>query len=452
MKSSTTTATAASPDPEPPPIASTTPYHSKTSSSSSSSSMVESPYASIPSFNKYSDLTQDKNYVRLPSDWYVIVSDIEGSTGYIEQGRYRDVNTVGAMGIAAARNALTRDFPFVFGGDGATLVVHPDQHEAATTALLALQRLVQNNYGMKLRVGSVLIAELERQGTCVEVARYEITAGMCIAMFRGGGLALADTIVKSNGQLEQTELSQACIPCLDSLSCRWEKIPNRNGCVLTILVMDNDKADNRISMYGSVLQLIEAIISETQNPVNIGSEFNSYKTAADMIRDEGRMHESRWRLAFFKRLFEILVCVVIFRWKRWQHLFFDAPSYTEDMRTHADYRKFDDMIRMVVDCTEQQADAIDELLRDLYEDGRHIYYGTHRSGNTIMTCLVEDTGPGHHIHFVDGDLGGYAIAAKTLKQQLKQDTEWQQRDGRQSADRVQPNPAERPLWGVRVEL
>ena len=421
MKSST--ATAASPDPGPPPISRTTTPYSKTTSSSTS--MVESPYASIPSFNKYSDLTQDKNYVRLPSDWYVIVSDIEGSTGYIEQGRYRDVNTVGAMGIAAARNALDGDFPFVFGGDGATLVVHPDQHEAATTALLAVQRgLVQNNYGMKLRVGSVLIAELERQGTCVEVARYEITAGMCIAMFRGGGLALADTIVKSTGQLEQTALSQACIPCLDSLSCRWEKIPNRNGCVLTILVMDNVNANDRSSTYGSVLQLIEAIINEKNNPVNIGSEFNSYKTAANTLRDESRMHESLWCMAFFKRLLEILLCVVIFRWKRWHHyLFLDAPSYMEDMRTHADYRKFDDMIRMVVDCTEEQADAMEELLRDLYEEGRHIYYGTHRSSNTLMTCLVENMDSGHHIHFVDGDLGGYAIAAKTLKQQLKEDVE-----------------------------
>ena len=390
-------------------------------SNSSNSSFLQ--YASIPSFNKYSDLTQDKNYVRLPSDWYVIVSDIEGSTGYIEQGRYRDVNTVGAMSVAAVRKALQGDFPFVFGGDGASLVVRPDQHEAATTALLGLQRLVQNNYGMNLRVGSVPIAELELQGVCVEVARYEIAAGMCIAMFRGGGLALADTIVKSTGQLEQTELSNAFIPCLDMLSCRWEKIPSRNGCVLTILVMDNDEANDRSSIYASVLQLIEVILSENYNPVNIGSEFNTYKTAANIVRDEARMHASRWRFSFLRRFFEILLCVVVFRWKRLEKWFIDAPSYVEEMRTHADYRKFDDMIRMVVDCTEQQADAIEELLRDLYEHGQHIYYGTHRSSNTLITCMVEDTAPGHHIHFADGDKGGYAIAAKTLKQQMKEQAE-----------------------------
>jgi hypothetical protein len=382
---------------------------------SNSSTTMLLNYDSIPSFDNYSDLTQDKNYARLPPDWFVIVTDIVGSTDHIEQGRYRDVNTVGAMSIAAVRNALPQqEFPFVFGGDGASLVVRPDQHESAVTALLALQRLVQTNYGMELRVGSVKIKDLEMRGVCVEVARYEIAAGMCIAMFRGGGLALADSIVKSTEALEQTELSKTFIPCLDSLSCRWDKIPNKNGCILTILVMDNKLNDS--SMYATVLQLIEGILRDDHNPINTGT---TYKSASDMIRDEARMHQSLCSLSFFARVFEILVCVILFRWKRLQHFFFDVASYEADMKTHADYRKFDDMIRMVVDCTEEQAESIEELLHYLYENGRHIHYGTHRSSNTIMTCMVDSTNPGQHIHFVDGDLGGYAMAAKTMKKQLK---------------------------------
>ena len=371
-------------------------------------------YESIPSFNNYSDLTQDKNYVRLPPDWFVIVTDIEGSTDHIEHGRYRDVNTVGAMSIAAVRNVLPQqDFPFVFGGDGASLVVRPDQHESAVTSLLALQRLVQANYNMKLRVGSVKIEDLEVRGVCVEVARYEIAAGMCIAMFRGGGLALADSIVKSNEELGQTELSKKFIPCLDSLSCRWEKIPSRKGCILTILAMNSNVNDS--SIYATVLQRIEGILRDDHNPVNTGLAFQS---AANLIRDESRMHHSPWNLEFVSRVLEILVCVIVFRWKRMQQCFFDAVTYEEDVRTHTDYRKFDDMIRMVVDCTEEQANSIEELLRDFYENGGYIYYGTHRSSNTIITCMVESTKPGHHIHFADGDHGGYAMAAKTLKKQL----------------------------------
>jgi hypothetical protein len=88
------------------------------------------------------------------------------------------------------------------------------------------------------------------------------------------------------------------------------------------------------------------------------------------------------------------------------------------IRTHADHRKFDDMIRMVIDCTDRQADAIEEALKELYDDNRQVFYGTQRSKHTIMTCLLTDTNEGNHIHFVDGDLGGYAYAAKSLRMQL----------------------------------
>jgi hypothetical protein len=33
-----------------------------------------------------------------------------------------------------------------------------------------------------------------------------------------------------------------------------------------------------------------------------------------------------------------------------------------------------------------------------------------------MTCFVSGFGDGQHIHFIDGDDGGYAIAAKALKE------------------------------------
>jgi len=48
------------------------------------------------------------------------------STQAIRESRYRAVNMAGAAVIAAAKNALDgRDFPYVFGGDGATFAVPP---------------------------------------------------------------------------------------------------------------------------------------------------------------------------------------------------------------------------------------------------------------------------------------------------------------------------------------
>ena len=84
-------------------------------------------YARIPTFNDFRQVPMKHHYVALPADWSVIVSDIQGSTQAIEAGRYRDVNTVGTSCIAAVRNALDGyEFPYVFGGDGASLVLPPN--------------------------------------------------------------------------------------------------------------------------------------------------------------------------------------------------------------------------------------------------------------------------------------------------------------------------------------
>ena len=395
-------------------------------------------YASIPPFDNFLDLCRDVHYTRIPADWWVLVADIQGSTACIEQGRYRDVNTVGAMSICVVRNALKRkstdsnddddkedEFPYCFGGDGASIVLRDDQKEVALPALLALQRLVKINYKLDLRVGCVSIRTLEERGASVELARYEIVSGMSIALFRGGGLALADGIVKSGGggalSMEQiTDASRRMTPNLEGLSCRWQKIPSKQGCVLTLLVMCNPDIPNESEIYESVLTQVEEILNpesmQKANPVN--PELATYKTAPEMMKDEARMHESMFTLAWIARFVEILLCHVLFYWRMLQHAIIDAPSYMQGMRTHADHRKFDDMIRMVLDCSNDQADSIEVYLKSLYDDKRKIFYGTQRSKHTLMTCLLKDTSEGNHIHFVDGDAGGYALAAKQLKMQL----------------------------------
>mmetsp|Transcript_16047 Transcript_16047/g.44172 ORF Transcript_16047/g.44172 Transcript_16047/m.44172 type:complete len:670 (+) Transcript_16047:172-2181(+) len=516
-------------------------------------------YASIPSFDKFIDLVHDDHYLPLPVNWHIIVADVAGSTKLIESGRYRDVNTIGVACICAVRNALLKmaptlrqrhysqfgqEFPYVFGGDGATLVVAPHQHEAAIHALCAVQRLAQENYDMVLRVGSVTIEQLnqyqeQQQATAVigskkkkkttkfkplqvQVAKYQIAPGLDIALFRGGGLALADTVIKAgHGQyhyedlfaqpeessseeeddssdeddgsseeessdndeemvdpyLENSNTSPPDNPnydyriqptvqpnseCnLDGLSCRWKKIPNKHGCVLALLVMHNEdvysndftlKNDDAILdepeteedtkkkkkkkskkkqgpkpsstvLYKRVLDKLEEVLQpqntlSSANPIH--PDLAEYKTAPEMINDEQRLHKGK--KSSFKfwtgRAPEIGLCHLLFRARKLQHAIIDAPAYVQGMRTHADHCKFDDMLRMVIDCTPAQARELESWLASQHEDGKHLFYGTQKSQHTLMTCFLEDTNEGNHIHFVDGDKGGYALAAKTLKMQL----------------------------------
>ena len=54
----------------------------------------------------------------------MIVADITDSTQAVQDGKYNEVNYLGAACIVSVTNAVREfDLPTVFGGDGATLAV-----------------------------------------------------------------------------------------------------------------------------------------------------------------------------------------------------------------------------------------------------------------------------------------------------------------------------------------
>ena len=374
------------------------------------------PFESIVSFTEFSHLGRDEHYHRVPDDWYVIVADIVDSTNAIESGRYRDVNTLGAACIATAQNAIELfDFPYVFGGDGASIVLPAEHTQKAFAALLSLQSMATEHYEMRLRIGAVKVEEIRKQGADIQVARFELAAGRSIAMFRGGGLAMADRLVKADPQKYALEVYST--PCsLSGLSCRWDKIPSRRGNLMSILISGNDA--QQPYDYEALLGRIRDILGdeiESANPIDI--ESMRYRKVGDNLSNEARMHKRKWSLSYIRRAIEIVCCDLFFN-RKWPAIGVDARHYERSTPKHADYRKFDDMLRMVLDCSIEQADAIDQLLGREHEAGR-VCFGTHRSAHALMTCLVEHPSDGKHIHFVDGDSGGYAAAARQLKQQLK---------------------------------
>src|ERR1700741_911500 len=95
-------------------------------------------YGSIPVFRGFGSLMDPALYSPLPDDWTIGVADIVESTRAIAEARYKAVNMAGAAVIAAVTNALDgRDFPFVFGGDGASFAVSPDDLARTREALAA---------------------------------------------------------------------------------------------------------------------------------------------------------------------------------------------------------------------------------------------------------------------------------------------------------------------------
>ena len=93
-------------------------------------------YESLPILRDFGQVMDPSLFAPLPDGWMVGVADVMQSTKAIAQNRYKAVNMAGAAVIVAITNALgDRDFPFVFGGDGASFAVPPEAAAAARQAL-----------------------------------------------------------------------------------------------------------------------------------------------------------------------------------------------------------------------------------------------------------------------------------------------------------------------------
>jgi GTP cyclohydrolase III len=80
----------------------------------------------LPVLRHARDTFDAQRYRAAPDEWALAVTDIVDSTGAIADGRHKTVNFVAAMAIAAAKNLCAPEsIPFLFGGDGAVLMVPP---------------------------------------------------------------------------------------------------------------------------------------------------------------------------------------------------------------------------------------------------------------------------------------------------------------------------------------
>ena len=381
--------------------------------------MTPSFFAAMPGFTDFSEACNTEHYHPAPENWFIIHADIEESTAAIQAGRYKDVNMVGAACITAVVNSCKGvEIPFVFGGDGATLLVPPDCVDDARKALRAVRKTAKACHGLSLRIGVIPVKEISRRGRRFEVAKYCMPTGYCMAMFHGGGAALADELLKQ-GFYRIDGGDDAAVPDLNGLSCRWNPIPSRHGTIMTLLILSRDPASGD-AVYREINRFISGTFDRESpqgaNPVH--EESMTYKWPTLETLRQCRMVWGQKNIAknLLGHIFDILLFRTLNRFE-WVLNGFDVTDYRRDVIVNSDYRKFDDMLRMVVDCSEDQAKAVERYLEKLHREGR-IVYGLHYSKTALMTCFVQSLESSGHVHFIDGDNGGYAMAAQQLKQQL----------------------------------
>ena len=93
-------------------------------------------------------------------------------------------------------------------------------------------------------------------------------------------------------------------------------------------------------------------------------------------------------------------------------------TYVNQLVENSDFRKYDDALRMVIDCTPRFARNLESRLADAAAAGI-ARYGIYQQDRAMMTCFTPSAFRSDHVHFIDGALGGYALAARALKGALR---------------------------------
>jgi hypothetical protein len=363
----------------------------------------------------------------VPADWCVVIVDIVGSTRAIEAGKYKDVNMIAASSITAVLNAAGReDIAYIFGGDGATLLVPAELAFEVSCALYGTRELARDGFQLEMRAGIVWIDELEKEGAPVRVAKTEIAPGVYQAALSGEGVTLAEKIVKDAERGKKHDIETLFSPRalaskpadFKGLECRWQPLQSRNGFTISLIVLARhaDEAA-KAALYQEILAHIHTLCGDREGwkPAHV----QNLKLNAAAPKDEAtvRTHGKGGKGAY-------LLGATAETWVGKLSMAFgvkaggfDGRAYRAATAQKTDFIKFDNALRIVMDVTPPQKDQLTAYLDTLLAAGR-VFYGIHAAPSALMTCLVFDHANAH-FHFVDGADGGYALAAKGMKEQMK---------------------------------
>jgi hypothetical protein len=346
--------------------------------------MADDFYETIRVLDNFADAVRGENFSALPDDWVVGFADVVGSTKAVADGRYKAVNMVGAVSSSDAT--------------------------AAAKALQAMAAFAREEFHFELRVAMAPVGEIRAAGYDVRVARFAAAPPCVYAMFAGGGLTWFDAAAK-RGAYALPPAESGARPDLSGLSCRWGVAKAKHGLVLSLIVSPKGDDPRFGPLVDEIVRMaLEAPLSgrpitpaslAIANPAKAIALEAAVTTASGTSR--ARAHASAAASYLLGLAFHT------FKLKAGG---FDATLYAGDVAANADFRKFDDGLRMTLDCTPTFADSLEAKLAAA-EDFAN--WGAFRQEAAQLTCFVPSITERDHVHFVDGADGGYTMAAKAMK-------------------------------------
>ena len=343
------------------------------------------------------------------------------STAAIEAGNYKAVNTVGVSVIAATTNAVRpMKVPYVFGGDGGLVCVPGSTVPEVRGAVAATIAMSEQSFELKLRAAVVPVSYIREQGYDVKVARHRVSRHYVQCALSGGGSEFAERSLKS-GDLPDSYFVKSdpmAVADYDGLECRWSEVPSPRDETVSVIVDATAAPEDAFHLYRSVMARIDEIYGEADQCRPITEAGLRTTLSSAILRHESGVRtwrtSPRGRFAYAIRLrLEVIV--------GWFLLTFglrtndvEWDSYRRDVVANTDFRKFDGSLRLVIAGDRNQRKELEHYLDGLRKDGE-VFFGIHVARSALMTCLIERR-QSAHFHFVDGASGGYAAAAKALKE------------------------------------
>lgn len=380
-------------------------------------------YAHMRPIDDFVTSQDAKTYQQVPDDWDLIIAEVECSPDIIAQGLYKEVNALGAAAIITVNNVVRKllpgvDLPFLFSGDGATILSPRCIRDEILHELSRLMTRARDGFGLDFHVGLLPILTLLERGQPVLVGKCRLSSTSSIALFSGSGYTLAHTLFQERDPALLYPHPTQGAPDLEGFECRWHPVPAKRGQIVSLMVKALESRLQR-GIYTTIIQAIEEITDEHTHPLQIdqlqlSTNLHDFYTEA-MLRSQ-KLHAMR--IWLYQRVAYVINLIGLFLLRMgWKASNFNGATYLAEVIQHTDYRKFDDTLRMTLDLDARQLDELLAILDRMHAEHR-IVYGVHCSESAQITCMIESHEQ-RHLHFIDGSNGGFVHASLQMKTQLE---------------------------------
>ncbi len=362
------------------------------------------------------------HFTEVPDGWSVVITDVENSTKNIDNNKYQEVNILAVSSLILAINVAKKHettFPFIYGGDGATVLMPDVYVDEYTTTLATLRTNGINRFELTIRVGVVSMKEIHTRGGSVRIAKYYVNEGYDQAVFLGDGLYLAEKLIKKEEDTFRIEKEDIQAPIdLSGLECRWNAIypPSLKDEVVCLIVHAVDFTKHN-EVYRTVLEKIDEFYGDFEERHPIHREQLKATLGFKTLQHASyvKFGEMRWSYIIEQFSLGIIRNISTLLHRIFYTVFHE--SYTSNLITASDTLKIDGTLKTII---AGNTSAREKLIAFLEESERKgdLVYGYHDTHASMMTCYVmKDVG--EHVNFLDGFGGGYTQAGKMIKEKLR---------------------------------